>query len=78
MKLDIVSLPLPDVKLIRSARIADVRGYFSETYVHRDFAAVGIVENFVQDNQSFSVAAGTIRGLHFQIPPFAQAKLVGC
>jgi dTDP-4-dehydrorhamnose 3,5-epimerase len=76
MKLDIVSLPLPDVKLIRGARIADVRGYFSETYVHRDFAVVGIVENFVQDNQSFSVAAGTIRGLHFQIPPFTQAKLV--
>ena len=76
MKLDVLSLSLPDVKLIRSTRILDVRGYFSETYVHRDFAAVGIFERFVQDNQSFSVAAGTVRGLHFQISPFTQAKLV--
>jgi len=76
MKLDILSLSLPDVKRIRTTRIADVRGYFSETYVHRDFVASGIVEKFVQDNQSFSAAAGTVRGLHFQIPPFAQAKLV--
>ena len=76
MKLDVSSLSLPDVKLIRSGRIADVRGYFLETYVYRDFAAFGICLNFIQDNQSFSTAAGTIRGLHFQIPPFTQSKLV--
>ena len=76
MKLDVQSMSLAGVKLIRTTRISDLRGYFSETYVHRDFAASGIVDEFVQDNQSFSVAAGTIRGLHFQIAPFAQAKLV--
>ena len=76
MKLDVLPLSLPDVKLIRTKRIADVRGYFAEAYVHRDFAAAGIADEFVQDNQSFSIAAGTVRGLHFQIPPFAQAKLV--
>jgi dTDP-4-dehydrorhamnose 3,5-epimerase len=76
MKLDVLPLSLPDVKLIRSTRIADMRGYFSETYVHRDFAASGIFEKFVQDNQSFSADAGTVRGLHFQISPFAQTKLV--
>jgi dTDP-4-dehydrorhamnose 3,5-epimerase len=76
MKLDIVSLDFPDVKVIRTARISDARGFFAETYVHRDFAGVGVADEFVQDNQSFSVSAGTVRGLHFQIPPFAQAKLV--
>jgi dTDP-4-dehydrorhamnose 3,5-epimerase len=76
MNFDVLSLSLPDVKLIRTRRIADGRGYFAETYVDQDFAAMGIVDEFVQDNQSFSVAAGTIRGLHFQIPPFAQSKLL--
>ena len=76
MKLDVLPLALPDVKIIRTTRIADARGYFAEAYVHRDFAAAGIAEEFIQDNQSFSVSIGTVRGLHFQIPPFAQAKLV--
>src|SRR6476646_11658551 len=76
MKLTVQSLSIPDVKLIRTGRIADVRGHFAETYVHRDFAALGIKEEFVQDNQSLSITTGTIRGLHFQIAPLAQAKLV--
>jgi len=76
MKLDVVPLSLPDVKLIRTNRITDLRGYFAEAYVYRDFATAGIADQFVQDNQSFSVAAGTVRGLHFQIPPFTQSKLV--
>jgi dTDP-4-dehydrorhamnose 3,5-epimerase len=76
MKLNIRSLALPEVKLISSARIIDPRGYFAETYVRRDFAAADISQEFVQDNQSHSRAAGTVRGLHFQIPPFAQAKLI--
>jgi dTDP-4-dehydrorhamnose 3,5-epimerase len=76
MKLDVLPSSLPDVKLIRTKRIADGRGYFVETYVNQDFAAAGIMDEFVQDNQSFSVAAGTIRGLHFQIRPFAQSKLL--
>lgn len=76
MKLDVRPLSLPDVKLIRTKRIEDLRGYFAEAYAFRDFAAAGIADEFVQDNQSFSKAAGTVRGLHFQIPPYAQAKLV--
>ena len=76
MKLNVLCLSLPDVKLIRTTRIADERGDFAETYVHRDFAMAGITDEFVQDNQSFSISAGTVRGLHFQIPPFAQTKLV--
>jgi dTDP-4-dehydrorhamnose 3,5-epimerase len=76
MKLDVQSLSLPGVKLVRSSRISDPRGYFAETFVHRDFAAAEIENQFIQDNQSFSTAVGTIRGLHFQAHPFAQAKLI--
>ena len=54
----------------------DDRGGFSETYNARTLAAAGISALFVQDNQSLSRKAGTIRGLHFQLPPHAQAKLV--
>jgi dTDP-4-dehydrorhamnose 3,5-epimerase len=76
MELKFSSLTLPDVKLIRSRRISDPRGYFAETYSQRDFVVAGLANEFVQDNQSASVAAGTVRGLHFQVPPFAQAKLI--
>lgn len=67
---------IPDVKLIRMRRHEDERGFFSETYSARSLAAAGITCPFVQDNHSFSALAGTVRGLHFQIPPHAQAKLV--
>lgn len=56
----------------------DPRGWFSETYHQARAAAAGIDAVFCQDNQSFSRYAGTIRGLHCQSPPFAQAKLVRC
>ncbi len=62
--------------LVTERRLADSRGDFAETYSQRDFAALGIPHAFVQDNQSRSAAAGTVRGLHFQAPPRAQAKLV--
>jgi dTDP-4-dehydrorhamnose 3,5-epimerase len=76
MNLTVLSLAISEIKLIKTARISDARGYFAETYTRRDFAAHGINHDFVQDNQSGSEASGTIRGLHFQIPPFAQAKLI--
>ena len=76
MKLSIRPLALPEVKLISAPRFGDQRGYFAETYVRGDFAAAGIANEFVQDNESLSRTAGTVRGMHFQIPPFAQAKLI--
>src|SRR5262245_23259438 len=76
MNLDLLPLSLPGVMLIRSTRISDSRGSFAETYVRGDFAKSGIPNDFVQDNQSVSFSAGTVRGLHFQIPPFQQAKLI--
>lgn len=69
-------MELPDVKLVRTQIFGDARGYFAETYNRQAFAAAGIGDEFVQDNFSLSVAAGTVRGLHFQTAPFGQAKLV--
>ena len=69
-------LALPGALLIRSQRFEDLRGYFAETYVQRDYVAAGISNTFVQDNHSYSAASGTVRGLHFQTAPFEQAKLV--
>ncbi|WP_075995599.1 dTDP-4-dehydrorhamnose 3,5-epimerase [Salaquimonas pukyongi] len=69
-------LGLERVFEIRPERFSDSRGFFSETYNHKQFAEAGITEEFVQDNHSCSARAGTLRGLHFQISPLAQAKLV--
>ena len=57
-------------------RFSDSRGWFSETYNETGLRELGIACQFIQDNQSYSVRKGTVRGLHFQQPPFAQAKLV--
>ena len=76
MKIRVEPLSIRDVKLVRARRFADARGYFAETWVRDDFAAAGIEHDFVQDNESRSAASGTVRGLHFQIAPFAQTKLV--
>ncbi len=62
--------------LVASRRFGDHRGFFVESYSARDFAAIGIPDVFVQDNHSRSELAGTVRGLHFQLTPHAQAKLV--
>lgn len=74
--MEIESLAIPDVKLIRPRRFGDARGWLMETYSASAFAKAGITDVFVQDNQSFSAPRGTVRGLHFQAPPQAQAKLV--
>jgi dTDP-4-dehydrorhamnose 3,5-epimerase len=64
--------------VITPRRFADDRGWFSETYNAAKLSQLGITDVFCQDNQSLSLAANTLRGLHFQRPPFAQAKLVRC
>ena len=64
--------------VFETKRFEDERGWFSETYSAEKLRIFGIKDQFVQDNQSVSVAVGTLRGLHFQTPPHAQAKLVRC
>jgi dTDP-4-dehydrorhamnose 3,5-epimerase len=70
------ALEIPDVKLVTPKRHYDERGFFSETYNRRDLAGFGIEAEFVQDNHSYSAAKGVVRGLHFQVSPHAQGKLV--
>ena len=67
---------IPEVVAIRPDRHEDARGFFSETYSRHALAEAGIDIEFVRDNHSLSVPQGTLRGLHFQAPPAAQAKLV--
>lgn len=68
-------LQIPEVILIEPRIFKDSRGFFYELYNQSAFTAQGIKENFIQDNVSFS-SKGVLRGLHYQIPPKAQAKLV--
>jgi len=69
---------LPDVVILTPARHGDARGFFSESWNKTRLAEAGLTPEFVQDNHSMSAAAGTLRGLHFQAPPYAQGKLVRC
>lgn len=72
----ITPLAIPEVLLITPKRHGDARGWFSETWSRKTFSELGVAADFVQDNQAFSSRKGTIRGLHFQQAPHAQAKLV--
>jgi dTDP-4-dehydrorhamnose 3,5-epimerase len=76
MSLEVRSLAIADIKIISPKKHGDSRGFFSETYNKKSFAEAGIHLDFVQDNQSLSERAGTLRGLHYQGSPFAQDKLV--
>ena len=70
--------PLAGVLILTPRRFGDARGWFSEVWNKQTLAAHGITCDFVQDNHSYSRDVGTVRGLHFQSPPHAQAKLVRC
>ena len=76
MTIQIISTDIPDIKIITPSVFGDDRGFFMESWNKKDFAAVSNIE-FVQDNHSRS-KKGVVRGLHFQFPPHAQAKLVRC
>lgn len=74
--MDVADTALAGVRLLVPKRFADERGFFCETYARARFGEIGIPTEFVQDNYSLSYRRGVVRGLHFQTPPFAQAKLV--
>ena len=74
--MEVRTAEIPDVKIIETRRYFDQRGFFSETYNKRALMQAGIELDFVQDSHSLSVEKGVVRGLHYQIPPFAQDKLV--
>jgi dTDP-4-dehydrorhamnose 3,5-epimerase len=74
--MQIEQLAIADVKIITPRRFQDDRGFFSETWNARAFREAGIAAGFVQDNHAYSVDKGVVRGLHYQLPPSAQGKLV--
>jgi len=71
----IIETPIPGLLIIEPRVFADERGYFFESYNETKFANAGLITNFVQDNESKS-HRGVIRGLHYQLAPFAQSKLI--
>lgn len=74
--IEIEETAIPGIRIVKPRRLGDARGWFSETFNRRVLAEVGIDIDFIQDNESLSAVPGTIRGLHFQTPDFAQTKLV--
>jgi dTDP-4-dehydrorhamnose 3,5-epimerase len=74
--MQVVASSIPDVKVLVPVRHRDARGYFSEAFNRRALAEAGIDNDFLQDNHLLSGPPGTIRGLHYQLAPFAQAKLL--
>jgi len=75
MDIGVQPTAIADVRLITPVKIDDARGFFSEVYRRSAFEAAGLYLDFVQENHSLSEHVGTIRGLHFQVPPYAQDKL---
>ena len=76
--MEIHSLEIPEVKIIKPKKHLDNRGYFSEVFSNKSMKENGVDLNFVQDNQSLSVDINVVRGLHYQAEPFAQDKLLRC
>jgi dTDP-4-dehydrorhamnose 3,5-epimerase len=74
--MQVLATAIADIKLIKPVRHVDSRGFFSEVFKEHELQKHDINIDFVQDNHSLSVSKGVVRGLHFQIPPFAQAKLL--
>jgi len=71
-------LPLQGACVIELEKRGDERGFFARVFCEREFAAEGLVTRFVQINNSLSADVGTLRGMHYQLPPASETKLVRC
>lgn len=74
--MELIETDIPAVKILVPKKFGDHRGFFSEVYSDKLLADLGIVSRFVQDNHSLSAETGVVRGLHYQLPPMAQDKLI--
>ncbi len=74
--MEVLETDIPAVKIFKPKKHGDHRGFFSETYNKKVLSEIGVDLDFIQDNHSLSAEKGVIRGLHYQIPPYAQDKLV--
>jgi dTDP-4-dehydrorhamnose 3,5-epimerase len=70
--------PLVTARLVELERSVDERGFFARAFCEREFREAGLEHNFVQVNNSFSSRCGTLRGLHYQLPPATEVKMVRC
>ena len=75
MALKVLDTNLPDAKIVETDVFGDHRGFFTETYTKKKFVEAGIDVDFTQDNQSLSVEPGVLRGLHYQMAPYAQTEV---
>jgi dTDP-4-dehydrorhamnose 3,5-epimerase len=74
--MELISTEIPDVKILTPKKFGDHRGFFSEVYNAQTLRDLGIAGDFIQDNHSLSAQKGVLRGLHYQVPPKSQAKLI--
>lgn len=74
--MQVIDTEIRGLKILLPKKIGDNRGFFSEVYSQRALADAGITANFIQDNHSLSAEKGVVRGLHYQLPPMAQDKLL--
>src|SRR3954449_2395103 len=74
--MQLITTDIAAIKLILPKKFGDHRGFFSEVYSRKALADLGVLTDFVQDNHSLSVEKGVLRGLHYQVAPMAQDKLV--
>ncbi len=74
--MQLIQTEIPEVKVLLPKKFGDHRGFFSEVYSDKLLAGLGIDARFVQDNHSLSAETGVVRGLHYQLPPMAQDKLI--
>ena len=76
--MEFIQTDITGLYIISPKKIEDERGVFARTYCKNDFLEIGFKKEFVQFNHSFNYLAGTVRGMHFQKPPFAETKLIRC
>ena len=77
-RLSITDLPLAGLKLVERKRLGDSRGFLSRLFCAEELASAGWQKSIVQINHTFTSKRGTVRGMHFQLPPHAEMKLVSC
>jgi dTDP-4-dehydrorhamnose 3,5-epimerase len=76
--MEFIKTPFSGLYVIKHKILQDDRGLFSRLFCKNEFSEIGFNKEFVQSNYSFNLIKGTIRGMHFQIPPFAETKLIRC
>lgn len=78
MRFDLASTPIEGLKVIQRKPICDERGFLSRIYCQDDFKLMGVDKSISQINQTLTKKKGAVRGMHFQLPPFAETKIVSC